>query len=133
MKIFPKYIKIDNGSELIRTSILEENKKANYFRPCGEWEGELVYDEPTKQYILFINGFKKFVNIQEITAKEFLKGNPYGYSGKTKNSFETAIEDYRTRELGVVGTEALINIKECDSGVYIRQDKTGIVYSHIFS
>lgn len=91
--IFPKYIKIltphsQNG--MVR--LYAKGNKATYFRPCGEWRGELIYrDGNYYMPVIDHTNSGKPVKIREISAREFLIQNPYGYSKCTRNTFETAI------------------------------------------
>ena len=114
-KKFPKYVRI-KSTEMVRLGSLKDNQ-ATYFRPCGEWSGDLKYKDG--QYYMPIIDHKhtcKSVSIEEISAKDFLKANPYGYSNTTKKVFEIAMKD--------CGME---------DNVIIKHDRHGIYYTHRFS
>lgn len=109
---FPKYIRV-NGTEMVRLGA-PKNDVATYFRPCGEWDGNLEYKDG--QYYMPIidhNNTGKPVTISEISPACFLMANPYGYSETTKRVFEVAM-----RECGV------------NDKVTVLNDGTGKYYLH---
>lgn len=87
---FPKYLKI-NFTEMIRLGEPSGNS-ARYFRPCGEWDGDLEFNEETRKY-RFPYPTPNEPTLTEITPQEFLKANPYGYSNTTKHVFKQALKD----------------------------------------
>lgn len=112
---FPKYIRIES-TEMVRIGLSGDNK-ATYFRPCGEWSGDIEFKDG-KYYMPIIDHAHtgEPILMEEISALDFLKHNPYGYSDATKNAFERAIND-----CGI------------EDKVIIKHDGWGKIYTHKYS
>ena len=89
-KIFPKYAKIYN-TEIEMVRIRYNGNAAEYFKPCGEWFGKVEYDGGL--YKLSYGELSKDINIEKISALDFLKSNSYGYTQLSEKVFKEALKD----------------------------------------